>query len=109
MVLTSPSGISSEARASSQGETRLGATIECAEASEGGRCLSLTKGCPPMRWVITLAATREDAERLVASSVEDLSPHETEAGELILELQDSFGDESTDETRAAIRRDIELR
>jgi hypothetical protein len=61
-----------------------------------------------MRWVITLSATKEDAERLTAA-IEDLAPHPTEAGEVLLELEDSFGDESTDETREAVRRDIDLR
>jgi hypothetical protein len=62
-----------------------------------------------MRWVITLSAKKADVERLIAESIDDLAPHPTETGELLLELQDSFGDESTDETREAVRRDTDLR
>jgi hypothetical protein len=62
-----------------------------------------------MRWVITLSATKEDAERLLAASIEDLAPHPTEPRALLLELEDSFGDESTDEIREAIRQDVNLR
>jgi hypothetical protein len=61
-----------------------------------------------MRWVITLSAKNVDAERLLSELIEDLATHPTEAGELLLELQDSFGDELTDETREAVRRDIDL-
>jgi hypothetical protein len=62
-----------------------------------------------VRWVITLSASNEDVESLVAASVEDLAPHPTEAGEMLLQLVDSFGDESTDESRQAAREDIGLR
>jgi hypothetical protein len=62
-----------------------------------------------MRWVITLSATKVDAERLLAAPIEDLAPRPTEAGEVLLELEDSFGDESTDATREAVKRDIDLR
>jgi hypothetical protein len=62
-----------------------------------------------VRWLITLSATNVDVERLLAASIEDLSPHPTEPGEMLLTLQDSFGDESTSETRQAARRDFELR
>jgi hypothetical protein len=33
----------------------------------------------------------------------------TEASKVLLELQDSFGDESTDETRQVVKQDIDLR
>ena len=62
-----------------------------------------------MRWVITLSATKADAERLLAASIERLAPHPTEAGEVLLELEDSFGDESTDANREAVRLDVALR
>jgi hypothetical protein len=62
-----------------------------------------------MRWVITLSATKADAERLLAASIEDLAAHPTEAGAVLVELHDAFGDESTDETRQAVRQDIDLR
>ena len=62
-----------------------------------------------MRWVITLSATKEDAERLLAESIEDLAPHPTEPRQLLMELEDSFGDVSTDETRQAIKQDVDLR
>jgi hypothetical protein len=62
-----------------------------------------------VRWIVTLSATKVDAERLLAAPIEDVGPHPNEAGELVLELEDSSGDESTDETRRAIRRDVELR
>ena len=62
-----------------------------------------------MRWVITLSGTKVDAERLVATPVEDLAPHPTDAGRVLLELEDGLGDEPTDATRGAVRRDVELR
>ena len=62
-----------------------------------------------MRWVITLSASKKDVERLLAESIEDLTPHPTEPRALLLELEDSVGDESTDETRQAIRQDVDLR
>lgn len=62
-----------------------------------------------MRWVITLSATKVDAERLLAAAIEDLAPHPTDVGTVLLELEDAFGDESTDETRQAVREDIDLR
>jgi hypothetical protein len=62
-----------------------------------------------MRWVITLSATKADTERLLAAAIEDLAPHGTDAGEMLLDLRDSFGDESTDETRQAIWHDIDAR
>jgi hypothetical protein len=62
-----------------------------------------------MRWVVTLSANRADAERLLAASISDLSAHPTDAGDVLLELYDTFGDESTHETRLAVWRDIELR
>jgi hypothetical protein len=62
-----------------------------------------------VRWVVTLSATKVDAERLLAASIEDLAPHPTEASKVLLELQDSFGDASTDETRQAVKQDIDLR
>jgi hypothetical protein len=62
-----------------------------------------------MRWVVTLSAARLDVERLVAASIEALVSHPNELGEVLLELEDGFGDESTDETRQAVRDDIDLR
>jgi len=62
-----------------------------------------------MRWVITLSATKDDVERLLAASIEGLSPHPSEAGEVLLELQDAFGDESTGESRRTVKDDIDLR
>jgi hypothetical protein len=62
-----------------------------------------------MRWVITLSAARVDVERLLAASVEDLSAHPTEPTNVLLELLDPFGDESTHETRLAVKEDIDLR
>jgi hypothetical protein len=62
-----------------------------------------------MRWVITLSTTKVDAERLLAAALEGLAPHPTDVGVVFLELEDAFGDESTDETRQAVREDIDLR
>jgi hypothetical protein len=62
-----------------------------------------------MRWLITLAAARTDAERLLSASIEHLRAHPSEPDELLLELEDSFGDRSTDETRQAVRQEIDLR
>jgi hypothetical protein len=62
-----------------------------------------------VRWVITLSASKEDVERLLAASIHDLAPHPTEAGHMLLDLEDSFGDESTSESRQAIKEDIDLR
>lgn len=62
-----------------------------------------------MRWAITLATTREDAERLLGEKIEALAPHPTDTGAVLMELEDTFGDRSTDETRQAVRKDIDLR
>lgn len=62
-----------------------------------------------MPWIITLSASNEDVERLHAASIQDLARHPTEAGDLLLDIGDSFGDESTDESRQAIREDSERR
>jgi hypothetical protein len=62
-----------------------------------------------MHWVITLSLTKVDVERLLAASIDNLAPHPTEAGKVLLELQDSFGDESTDEARQAVRQNVDLR
>ena len=62
-----------------------------------------------MRWVITLSASKVDAERLAAASIEGLSAHTTEPGEVLLEFHDSYDDESTSETRQAVKKDIDLR
>jgi hypothetical protein len=62
-----------------------------------------------MRWVIALSCTRADAERLLGASIDNLAPHPTDSGEIVMELTDPFGDESTDETRQAVRQDVELR
>jgi hypothetical protein len=62
-----------------------------------------------MRWVITLSASKADMKRLLAESIETLSPRPDDPSQLRLELDDSFGDQATDETRQAVRQDIELR
>jgi hypothetical protein len=62
-----------------------------------------------VHWVITLSASQEDAERLLAASIQDLAPHPTDARHMLLNVEDSFGDESTDESRQAIREAIALR
>jgi hypothetical protein len=62
-----------------------------------------------MRWVITLSASKVDVERLLAASLADLCANPAEAVEAILEFEDPFGDESTDEIRRAVRKDVELR
>jgi hypothetical protein len=62
-----------------------------------------------VRWIVTLSTTRVDAERLLAAAIEDLAPHPTDPAVVLLELEDAFGDESTDETRQAVREDIDLR
>ena len=73
------------------------------------RALRRARKDTAMRWVITLSAAKVDAERLVAAAIEDLAPHPTDLGTMLLELEDAFGDESTDETRHAVREDIDLR
>ena len=48
-------------------------------------------------------------ERLLAESLEDVSADPTEGSQLLLELYDSQGDESSDQSRRAVKADIDLR
>jgi hypothetical protein len=62
-----------------------------------------------MRWVITLSGSKRDVQRLLAESLEDVSADPMEASQLLLELHDSEGDESSDQSRRAVKADIDLR
>jgi hypothetical protein len=62
-----------------------------------------------VRWAITLSASNEDAERLLATSIQDLAPHPTESRNMLLNVEDAFGDEAPDESRQAIREALDLR
>jgi hypothetical protein len=62
-----------------------------------------------MRWVVTLSGSKQEVQRLLAESVEDLSADPTAAGQLLLELQHSDGDDTSRETRLAAKADLELR
>jgi hypothetical protein len=62
-----------------------------------------------MRWVVALTGSKQDTERLLAGSLEDQSADPTEAGQLLLELHDSEGDETSREARRAVKADIDVR
>jgi hypothetical protein len=62
-----------------------------------------------MRWVVTLSGSKQDAERLLGESVEDLSADPADASQLLLELRDAESDETSREVRRAVKAGLDLR
>jgi hypothetical protein len=83
---------------------RFGGRLACAESTSATAVIIAA-----MRWIVTLSGSKQDVERLIAESLEDLSADSTEAGQLLLELHDSEGDESSHQTRLAAKADMDLR
>src|SRR5262245_15611033 len=85
------------------------ATAGQSRSARAARLSAVNARMPAMRWAITLSATEEDAERLLAASIEGLAPQPDETTQVLLELEDSFGDARSDETRQAVREYVEPR